>query len=197
MYLKTRRILTYKWDTERGKPNKTKSKVKLVGMLLTHHVIKRLHDERERTGPSVGRSPTHSKGPSRMIGARQRGSRKMSPQAASRSIVVDILDEHAVAKIFRITTRTLRRWIKLGIAPPNFREGGSRSGSQWRHDYTYTRPHGSLGALTPHEFAMLTERPKEKWLAQSEQARTKSILMDSGFGRRRALQTQIVHRGGK
>ena len=25
----------------------------------------------------------------------------------------------------------------------------------WRHDYNYLRPHGSLGALTPNEFAML------------------------------------------
>ena len=25
----------------------------------------------------------------------------------------------------------------------------------WRHDYNYLRPHGSLGALTPSEFAML------------------------------------------
>ena len=25
----------------------------------------------------------------------------------------------------------------------------------WRHDYNHLRPHGSLGALTPNEFAML------------------------------------------
>ena len=25
----------------------------------------------------------------------------------------------------------------------------------WRHDYNHLRPHGSLGALTPTEFAML------------------------------------------
>ena len=35
----------------------------------------------------------------------------------------------------------------------------------WRHDYNYLRPHGSLGALTPNEFAMLkgheVQRPQE------------------------------------
>ncbi|HVB57250.1 MAG TPA: integrase core domain-containing protein, partial [Candidatus Acidoferrales bacterium] len=35
----------------------------------------------------------------------------------------------------------------------------------WRHDYNYQRPHGSLGALTPNEFAMLkaqeTQPPQE------------------------------------
>ena len=28
----------------------------------------------------------------------------------------------------------------------------------WRHDYNHMRPHGSLGALTPTEFAMLKGR---------------------------------------
>jgi transposase InsO family protein len=35
----------------------------------------------------------------------------------------------------------------------------------WRYDYNHLRPHGSLGALTPNEFAMLkgqeTQPPQE------------------------------------
>jgi putative transposase len=35
----------------------------------------------------------------------------------------------------------------------------------WRYDYNHRRPHGSLGALTPNEFAVLkgqeTQPPQE------------------------------------
>ena len=31
----------------------------------------------------------------------------------------------------------------------------------WRHDYNHLRPHGSLGALTPTEFAMLKEQESQ------------------------------------
>ena len=33
-----------------------------------------------------------------------------------------------------------------------------RGGSAWRHDYNHLRPHSSLGALTPTEFAVLKGR---------------------------------------
>lgn len=31
---------------------------------------------------------------------------------------------------------------------------------RWRHDYNHLRPHSSLGALTPSEFAALEREPK-------------------------------------
>ncbi len=31
----------------------------------------------------------------------------------------------------------------------------------WRHDYNHLRPHSSLGALTPTEFAMLKRREEQ------------------------------------
>jgi putative transposase len=33
--------------------------------------------------------------------------------------------------------------------------GARKTIEAWRHDYNYLRPHGSLGALTPNEFAVL------------------------------------------
>jgi putative transposase len=35
------------------------------------------------------------------------------------------------------------------------RAGGNAVIAAWRQDYNHLRPHGSLGALTPTEFAML------------------------------------------
>jgi len=43
----------------------------------------------------------------------------------------DLLDEHAVARMFMITRRTLRRWIARGIAPPHARLGRKR---WWRRE---------------------------------------------------------------
>ncbi|MGO9265359.1 MAG: integrase core domain-containing protein, partial [Candidatus Binataceae bacterium] len=39
------------------------------------------------------------------------------------------------------------------------RAGGNAVFAAWRQDYNHLRPHGSLGALTPTEFAMLN-RPE-------------------------------------
>jgi putative transposase len=32
----------------------------------------------------------------------------------------------------------------------------------WRHDYNHYRPHGSLGHLTPNEFATKGQKPDPK-----------------------------------
>lgn len=55
----------------------------------------------------------------------------MPSPAPAQQTVVDILDEAAVAKTFGITTRTLRRWIRAGIAPPHFKIGRKR---WWRRE---------------------------------------------------------------
>jgi len=53
----------------------------------------------------------------------------MPPQA--QRAVLDILDERAVARAFGVTERTLRRWIRDGIAPPHFKIGRKR---WWRRE---------------------------------------------------------------
>jgi predicted site-specific integrase-resolvase len=54
----------------------------------------------------------------------------MSSHAASQP-AVDILDEHGYAKLFRVNVRTVRRWIRDGIAATHFKQGRKR---WWRRE---------------------------------------------------------------
>ena len=47
----------------------------------------------------------------------------------------------------------------------------------WRDDYNHLRPHGSLGALTPNEFAMLKGKNRQP---PQEGKQPRSLLMNGG-----------------
>jgi len=55
----------------------------------------------------------------------------MPPSAAPQQIAAGILDERQVATIFGVTTKTLRRWIARGVAPPHYKLGRKRF---WRRE---------------------------------------------------------------
>jgi putative transposase len=52
-----------------------------------------------------------------------------------------------------------------------------RTIAAWRYDYNHLRPHGSLGALTPNEFAMLKDRTDNR---PGGGKQPRSILMNGG-----------------